>query len=70
MKIPTRQELTVKPGRAIGFLVKENIGIAVYNDWGWLPWYRKMLRKRFYTDLWRRLFHKRREEYYGGMPPG
>jgi uncharacterized membrane protein len=64
-----KQELTVlpadNPGRSIGWMVKETLGVSVINEWPFLPWYKKMLRGRFYTDLWRRLFQKRREEYYG-----
>lgn len=64
-----RQQLTVIPAddpkKIIGWMVHENIGVAIVNEWPFLPWYKKMLRRRFYTDMWGHLFpKKRRVEYY------
>jgi len=56
LPMDNKRELTAIPSeKPIGFLIEENAGVIVVNEWCILPWYRKILRKRFYANLWYKL---------------
>jgi len=59
MKIPMRTELQILSDdsnqKPLGWLIKENIGIAVINTWIFKPWYRKIWHKRFWLDPFKRV---------------
>lgn len=40
--------------KLIGWTAHEVIGIAVVNNYSFLPWYKKMFRKRFWRSLFTR----------------
>ena len=49
--LPNNNDPTNKP---IGWTVHEITGIAIYNAYPILPWYKKIFYKRFWTDLIRK----------------
>jgi hypothetical protein len=62
--IPTRQEITVLPAdnpnhRDIGWVIFESVGVAVVNNWVFMPWYKKIFQGSFWEELFEKLSPKR-----------
>lgn len=64
-KIPIREEITVLPAdepnehRTIGWTFLEVIGVAVVDEWVFMPWYKKLSQGRFWKELFEKLSPKR-----------
>jgi len=63
-RIPAREDIIVLPAdnpnhRNIGWTIFETTGVAVVNKWAFMPWYKKIFKKRFWAEIFKKLSSKK-----------